>query len=47
MRRKTNLSEEEERKMLAALLGRNVPMRQETALKPEQEEESGGHPIRQ
>lgn len=27
--------------MLAALLGRNVPMRQETALKPEQEEESG------
>lgn len=40
MRRKTNLSEEEERKMLDALFGRNVPMRRETALKPEREAES-------
>ena len=35
MRRKNNLSEEEERKMLDALFGRNVPVRQETVLKPE------------
>ncbi len=27
MRRKNNLSEEEEKKMLDALFGRNVPMR--------------------
>ena len=40
MRRKNNLSEEEERKMLDALFGCNVPVRQETALKPEGEEES-------
>lgn len=39
MRRKNNLSEEEEKKMLAALFGRNVPMRQETTLKPEGEED--------
>lgn len=30
--------------MLDALFGRNVPMRQETALKPERAEESGGIP---
>lgn len=41
MRRKNNLSEEEQRKMLDALFGRNVPVRQETALKPEGEEETG------
>lgn len=44
MRRKNNLSEEEERKMLDALFGRDVHMRQETALKPEREEESTGIP---
>ena len=44
MRRKNNLSEEEEQKMLDALFGRNVPVRKETALKPEREEESGGIP---
>ena len=44
MRRKNNLSEEEEQKMLAALLGRNVPVRRETALKPEGEEENDGIP---
>lgn len=43
MRRKNNMSEEEQ-KMLAALFGRNVPVRKETALKPEREEESGGIP---
>lgn len=30
--------------MLEALLGRNVPVRKETALKPEREEEIGGIP---
>lgn len=44
MRRKTNLSEEEEQKMLDALFGRNVPMRRETALKLEGEEENDGIP---
>lgn len=40
MRRKNNLSEEEEQKMLAALFGRNVPVKRETTLNPEGEEES-------
>ena len=44
MRRKNNLSEEEEQKILDALFGRNVPMRQESALKPEREEEGEGIP---
>lgn len=44
MRRKNNLSEEEQRKMLDALFGRNVPVKRETTLKPEGEEENDGIP---
>ena len=39
MRRKNNLSEEEQ-KMLAALLVRNIPVRRETTSNPEGEEEN-------